>query len=383
MSGGAVQLVATGIQDSHFTGNPEISFFRSNYKRHTHYAASQEYQLIQGTVSPGNVSSIRIEKKGDLLSYVYLTARDTFSSNPLVQSLDWAKVIQKVELVIGGQIIDTQDVFFSNTISPAYISSSFSQKFFNNTGTTAFYPLQFFFCKDYQSAIPLVALQYHDVEIRITWNQSTAPGTGVGTYFPPGGQTVTALKDLEYRCWANFIYLDQNEREWFSKNQHDMLIYQVQTTPAQPTSLQELAFSHPVKFLAFQASPYTRENQTLKLQVNGVDLGIEKSLPQYTTINPYYHTQFGYDPSIPFLSTLAVVPFCLDTTKLQPTGTLNFSRIDTFRLLTQSRCTLLASAPTSNIIPAVSTSGAASLIYGVNYNILRIRDGMAGLLYSS
>lgn len=379
MSGGAVQLVATGIQDSHFTGNPEISFFRSNYKRHTHYAASHEYQLIQGTVSPGNVSSIRIEKKGDLLSYVYITARDMFSANPLVQSLDWGKIIQKIDLVIGGQIIDTQDVFFSNTISPAYVSSSFAQKFFNNNGTTAFFPLQFFFCKDYQSAIPLVALQYHDVEIRITWNQSTAAGTGVDTTF----SGTNKLKDLEYRCWANFIYLDQNEREWFSKTNHDMLIYQVQTTQAQPTSMQELAFSHPIKFLAFQTSPYTRENQTLKIQVNGVDLGIERALPRYTQINPYYHTQFGYDPSIPLLSNLAVVPFCLDTTKLQPTGTLNFSRIDTFRLLTQNQGTLLASTPLSNIIPAISTSGWPSLIYAVNYNILRIRDGMAGLLYSS
>ena len=38
MSGGIIQLVATGIQDVHLTGNPEISFFRSNYRRHTHFA---------------------------------------------------------------------------------------------------------------------------------------------------------------------------------------------------------------------------------------------------------------------------------------------------------------------------------------------------------
>lgn len=394
MSGGAVQLVATGIQDAHLTGKPEVSFFRSNFKRHTHFAMSQEFQLINAPVSAGGISTVRIEKKGDLLSYVYFTARDS-SVNNMVQYIDWSKVINKVELVIGGQVIDSQDVFFSNTISPTYISSSYSQKFFNNNGLTNFYPLQFFFCKDFQSVLPLIALQYHDVELRITWNPITTSNEALDSTSPYS--STVKYRDLEYRCWANFIYLDQDEREWFAKTKHDMIIWQVQTTPAQPVQTQELAFSHPVKFLAFPSSPYTRSGQTLKLQINGVDIGLDRGLPHYTTVAQYYHTQFGYDPSIfksssdlglastiaPSFQTTALVPFCLDTTKLQPTGSINFSRIDTFRLVTSPGATIYASTPTANIIPKTMTTGLSSLIYAVNYNILRVQNGMAGLLYSS
>ena len=91
MSGGIVQLVATGAQDTWLTGRPEVSFFRSNYKRYTHYAATVERQIIQGQPTPGSISMVRFEKKGDLLSYVYLTARD--QNGAQVQNLDWSKVI--------------------------------------------------------------------------------------------------------------------------------------------------------------------------------------------------------------------------------------------------------------------------------------------------
>ncbi len=383
MSGGAVQLVATGIQDVHLTGKPEVSFFRSNFKRHTHFAMSQEYQLINAPVSAGGISTIRIEKKGDLLSYVYLTARDS-SVNNMEQYIDWSKVINKIELVIGGQVIDSQDVFFSNTISPTYISSTYSQKFFKNNGLTNFYPLQFFFCKDFQSVLPLIALQYHDVELRITWNPITTSAQALDSTAPYS--TTVKYKNLEYRCWANFIYLDQGEREWFAKNQHDMIIWQVQTTPAQPVQTQELAFSHPVKFIAFPASNYKDKTQTLKLQINGVDIGLDRGFSHYTTVAQYYHTQFAYDPDIfipdgtsgTYFQNTALIPFCLDTTKLQPTGSINFSRIDTFRLVTSPGATIV-----SNLIPSTMTTGISSLIYAINYNILRIQNGMAGLLYSS
>ncbi len=347
MSGGIVQLVATGIQDVHLTGNPEISFFRSNYRRHTHFAMGIEEQIIQGTPGPSSMSTLRFERKGDLLSYVYLTAGDTASN---IQSIDWNTVIDKVELVIGGQIIDTQDVFFSNTISPLYISSTYSTKF-QSVGTTNFFPFQFFFCKDFQSALPLIALQFHDVEIRIYWN---TPSTRA------------------YRAWANFIYLDADERKHFAEKPLDMIIYQLQRTVAQPAATQEIVFNHPVKFITFPTRDYSNPNQTLKMQINGVDIGLDKGLPHYTDVSPYYHTQYGFETA-ESLRKMALIPFCLDTSKLQPTGTLNFSRIDSFRLVTQ------APSMTSNIV----NTTRSQYIYAVNYNVLRINKGMAGLLYSN
>ena len=349
MSGGIVQLVATGVQDVHLTGNPEISFFRSNYRRHTHFAMSVEEQLITGTPAAGTMSTIRFERKGDLLSYVYLTCSDPTT----IVSQDWGSLISRVELVIGGQVIDTQDVYFSNTISPLMLSSTHSTRF-QPVGTSLFFPFKFFFCTDFQSVLPLVALQFHDVEIRIYWN------SGVDT-------------TKAYRAWANFIYLDKDERTHFAEKPQDMIIYQVQRTPVQPVYNQEIVFNHPVKFIAFPAQTYLESGQTLKLQINGVDVGLDKGLPHYSQVAPYYHTQFGFDITSGYQQT-ALIPFCLDTSKLQPTGTLNFSRLDSFKLVTNNGRTL-----SSNIVDTTKSTW----FYAINYNVLRINRGMAGLLYSN
>lgn len=174
MSGGLVQLVATGAQDTWLTGKPEISFFRSNYKRYTHYALSTERQIIQGNPSAGSISTIRFEKKGDLLSYVYFIGKDT--TGALIPGIDWSKVVDKIELLIGGQVVDTQDITWMTQVEPVTGAQNYSQRYLNNdlTGLTnvinGFLPLKFFFCKDWSVSLPLVALQYHDVELRITWN---------------------------------------------------------------------------------------------------------------------------------------------------------------------------------------------------------------------
>ena len=188
MSGGIVQLVATGAQDTWLTGRPEVSFFRSNYKRYTHYAATVERQIIQGQPTPGSISMVRFEKKGDLLSYVYLTARD--QNGAQVQNLDWSKVIDRVELLIGGQVIDLQDFNYMTDIEPCTGAQTFNQRYLNNdtvtqTGPTNkvnnFFPLKFFFCKDWSVSLPLVALQYHDVELRITWASGLSSQVNFGT----------------------------------------------------------------------------------------------------------------------------------------------------------------------------------------------------------
>jgi len=366
MSGGVVQLVATGIQDVHLTGNPEVSFFRSNFKRYTQFAMSNELQLLQGSPTPGGVSTVRFEKKGDLLGYTYLMIKDnSVSPNGLIKSAasfnGWASIIDRVELVIGGQVIDTHDIFFSNTVSPSYLSSSLSTRF--TSGGLHFLPFQFFFCKDFQSAIPLVSLSYHDVELRITWSSS-----------------YSLASTIEFRLFSNFVYLDTEERKYFAEKPIDLLIYQVQRVVAQPNYYQDIVFNHPVKFIAFPCVEYLDPRQTLKLQVNGVDIGIDKPLVHYSQVNPYYHTAYGWDPAVyPQDKPLALIPFCLDTSKLQPTGTLNFSRIDTFRLVTNTSNTIGGAGNTSNIVDIPRSQ----YIYAVNYNVLRIAKGLGGLLYSS
>jgi len=189
MSGGIVQLVATGIQDEWLTGKPEISFFRSNYKRYTHYSSSVERQTIQGTPSAGNISTVRLEKKGDLVSYMYLTARD--GNNALVANLDWSQVISRIQLFIGGQEIDSQDFQWMSDVEPVVGGANMNQRYLNNQANpsasqntnqvASFFPLKFFFNKDWMVSLPLVALAFHDVEVRITWAPTSGSVTTAGT----------------------------------------------------------------------------------------------------------------------------------------------------------------------------------------------------------
>ena len=576
MSGGIVQLVATGAQDAWLSGKPEVSFFRSNYKRYTHYAHSIERQVIQGNPQAGNISLVRFEKKGDLLSYVYFSARD--SNNAGVSGLDWSKIIDKVELMIGGQVIDTQDFQYMTDIEPVVGAQNFSQRYlnFNTSGVTnqrnSFFPLKFFFCKDYFLALPLVAIQFHDVELRITWasqlgstltfgpttnpslsavpqatiNVSAAVVTGAGAntaflaynsvngplftgslvttsatpdantlaivktignatiysnvtisfantttianvlpaanstlnVFAPvtsalvtantiitgtstsatltinsvnsptvgagiqGGQyvaglpltgpvvvtasnattvnvsfgvqasppltaaivgtqlgfftgtatTTTTYANLTFACWANFIYLDQAERKFFADNSHDMLIHQVQRVPMSSNPVQELALAHPVKFIAFQSQRYdtviqngnnaqAASNYMLKTQINGTDVGEFRHLNMWVDVPQYYNTPFGYVHNN-LQANVAVISYCLDTSKNQPTGTINFSRLDTYRIVT----------PVQLSDPATGRTGPLALasplitnpyLYAVNYNVLRIQNGLASLLYAN
>ena len=139
------------------------------------------------------------------------------------------------------------------------------------------------------------------------------------------------------------------------------------------TPVMDIVFNHPVKFICsspgelLQTSKATNtyaltsnQNQVV-LQINGSDIGDYKyASPHFTEVLSYYHAPYSSDNT----STFFLVPFCLETPKFQPNGSLNFSRIDSFRIV-------------SKTLPITSK------VYGVNYNILRIQNGMGGLMYSN
>jgi hypothetical protein len=262
-------------------------------------------------------------------------------------------------------------------------AQNFSQRFLNNNGTgpnnitNGFLPLKFFFCKDWNVSLPMVALQYHDVEIRITW--STNLGTTLALTGLPASATYASF---QYEAWTNFVYLDQAEREYFANTPMDLLITQMNRIPIATTNMQELALAHPIKFLAFQSNNYTNSygvgatqipaiNYQFKTQINGVDIGDTRSMFQWIDVPQYYHTPYGYNHGNS-TANVALISYCLDTSKLQPTGTLNFSRIDTYRIVAPAGVSLSTLA-----------GGAGRYFYAMNYNVLRIKDGMGGLLYSN
>jgi len=195
------------------------------------------------------------------------------------------------------------------------------------------------------------------VELRITWG-STAGDS-----------------NRKWDVYANYAYLDTQEREFFASQPQNMIITQVQKATASQAKIQELNFNHPVKYLAasntagvYMLSAIGGVNNKTKLQINGTDVADFKfANPHFSSVPLYYHTTngssgiLGGDASS---TDLFVYPFCLDTGKLQPTGTLNFSRLDSARIVNDL---------------SVNTDD----IYAVNYNVLRVENGMGGLLYSN
>jgi hypothetical protein len=351
MSGGIAQLVAVGAQDVHLVGQPEVSFFRSTYKRHTNFSQTTERQVIQGNVSNGGMSTVRFERKGDLLGYVYLVANDG-STTQEFSNVQWRTMISKVELLVGGQVVDEQDSTYSTLIAPTLSATSTAKSvggnLFGGASGSRFYPLRFAFCENWQSALPLISLQYHDVELRITWGSAAADAS------------------KKWDVYANYAYLDTQEREVFASQPQNMIMTQVQKAIASGAKIQELNFNHPIKYLAAADASAVAMVDTagnkLKLQINGTDVADYKfANPNFTSIPLYYHTSHGSSATG---TKLFFYPFCLDASKLQPTGSLNFSRLDSARIIND-------------------TANSDKDVYAVNYNVLRIENGMGGLLYSN
>lgn len=344
MSAGIVQLIAIGAQDEHIMGDPEISFFSTTFKRHANFSQSIEEQTIHGEVKNNSMSSVKFDKTGDLLGHVYLTIDDNTKALDLQ---DWTTVIDKVEFYIGGALIDSIDSNFTEKIAidtfATNVSKSSSGPHPGVSARSFFYPLRFFFCEGPQNALPIVALNYQEVEIRIHWASQAA--------------------NYNIACFANYYFLDNEERGNIASREHNMLITQVQKNIASNEFTQELVFNHPVKYIASSDisvdGSLTRADNKIKIVINGLDISKWKwAKPHFIDVQSYYHTNFVTSPDF-FLYC-----FCLSTSSLQPTGTLNFSRLNSVKIVSES---YRINDP----------------IYAVNYNILRVQNGLAALLYAN
>jgi len=243
-------------------------------------------------------------------------------------------------------VVDTQDQLYREDAIDTFAQNVSRSAQGTHPGVSArsyFYPLRFFFCEGPQCALPLVALNYHNVELRIYW--------------------ATTASNYNVECFANYYYLDNEERGNIASRKHDLLITQVQKNIPSNSIVQELTFNHPVKYLASSDTTtdgaLTSPTNKIKLNINGLDVSNYRwGKPHFIDVMSYYHTNFVASPDF-FL-----YPFCLSTSSLQPTGTLNFSRLSSAKIMSED---LPINDP----------------IYAVNYNILRIENGMAGLLYAN
>ena len=260
MAGGLMQLVAYGAQDVYLTGQPKVTFFQAVYKRHTNFAMENIQQTVNGSAGSSGRVSVTIARNGDLVGnmYVALTpsafASSNLTSNNVGFDTCWLaeRAIAAVELTIGGQRIDKHYQAWFRLYAETFLGesdkinygkmASASALVTTSTGAPRVYlPLLFFFNRNPGLYLPLIALQYH--EVRLDFDLTNYYSSYFGT---------NAVE-----VWANYVYLDTEERRRFAQKGHEYLIEQVQHTGGDTissssetsSSLVRLSFNHPVKEL--------------------------------------------------------------------------------------------------------------------------------------
>ena len=178
MGGGLLQLVAYGAQDVYLTGNPQITFFKVVYRRHTNFAIEAISQTFNGTPGYGNRVTCQISRNGDLVHRMYLSLK--ISNADELCAFYGLRVINYVEIEIGGQKIDkhySHWMYVWNELSlPKSKRDGYNRMVGQSGGSlndqTLYIPLEFWFCRNVGLALPLIALQYHEVKININFENS-------------------------------------------------------------------------------------------------------------------------------------------------------------------------------------------------------------------
>jgi hypothetical protein len=292
MTGGLMQLVATGAQDVWLTGNPMVTYFKVVYRRHTNFAMESVYQTFNTAVDFGATVTSLISRSGDLISTIYLQATlpDIPADPDNYKYTVWTDnighhLIKQADIEIGGQLIDRQygdwleiwsqltvpagqlrgyrEMIGQDPAGPFGLNSGLQRDRGGSVlpGRTIYVPLMFWFCRNVGLALPLIALQYHEVKITLQLRKKSellacfdtqASGDTIAATVPAmGGLTETGL-------WVDYIYLDTDERRRFAQVTHEYLIDQIQrnefditgSVTNQEVTL-ELNFNHTVKELVW------------------------------------------------------------------------------------------------------------------------------------
>jgi len=485
MAGGLMQLVAYGAQDVFLTGTPEITFWKVSYRRHTNFAMESIEQTFSGQADFGRRVTCTISRNGDLAYRTYLQVtlpeiNKTMGANDACAArwLDYVgeQLVAQVEVEIGGQRIDRQygdwmhiwnqltlskeqeagyrkmvghttqltyltDAGYADIAGPCAATTAPNQVCAPRNAlpeTTLYVPLQFWFCRNPGLALPLIALQYHEVKINIDFRP-----IGECLFAVSGTASATAAYQqslVAASLYVDYIFLDTDERRKMAQNPHEYLIEQVQFTGDESVGSSsnkiKLNFNHPCKELIWVVQPdanvdycdslvstselfavhgaqpfnYTDaldslpnsiaafgavdlagglsvaeagafvlaetaldmhcwgENPvvTAKLQLNGQDRFSEREGSYFDTVQPFQHHTRAPDAGI------NVYSFGLRPEEHQPSGSCNFSRIDNAVLQLVLSAGAIGSANTAKV-----------RVYAVNYNVLRVMSGMAGVAYSN
>ncbi len=404
MGGALLDLVAKGGQDVYFICNPEISFFKKVFKRHTNFSTDYEKFHLYGDPDFGKSSRINIPRKGDLIKNIYLHIElpNLVPSGDSVSYVNFIgyNMIDTVELYIGGTLIDKQTgewLYIWNELTVleekkrAYYEMVGGHKFDDytsnngNQGGTYIVPLSFWFSSEISQSIPLVALQYSEVEFRIKFRDFD------DLWLSSNGQApVGEYKIDRFQISVEYVYLDSKERKQFAQANHEYLIKQTQYSLKNNVLANEksktflLNFNHPVLELIFVVQnkkvknklpdkgndwlnfsktltyPFKDPVKSAKIILNGQD-----RTPEFTSKELKFYNLFEKHTGIPN-NFIYLYSFSLKPEEYQPTGSCNFSRFDNKQLQLEFE---------DNI------EHSELKIYALNYNILRLSKGLAGLAY--
>ena len=413
-NGGLLQLVATGKQDVFLTGNPQISWFKMVYRRYTNFAVESQAMFFDGDPDFGKRLSCLVPRRGDLLGplvlEVTLPAITLTDGTPVsyVNSVGHA-LIEEITLEIGEQKIDTQTgewmELWSNMTTLATQRQGFNDMIGKvddymqpqNFGPLKLYiPLRFWFCKNPGQYLPLLALQYHPIRINIKLRPLQDLFFSQQLLTNCNTLSVFSSKITDMRLYGDYVYLDVEERRRFVSNTHEYLIEQIQYTspisiPIGATSISvPLEFNHPIRELLWVVQRsmmksyheyYNYSNLSIfesgqrsdlmadaMIQLDGYDRFDRRDAGYFRLVQPYYH-----HTAVP--NNLFIYNYCfaLRPEELQPSGSLNASRIDSFVL----QMNLVPDSPTG---PA--RGNAITRVYATNHNVLRIINGFGGLLFT-
>jgi hypothetical protein len=456
-----MQLVAYGAQDVYLTANPQVTFFKQLYRRHSNFAMESIEQTFNGVANFQRRVQCTISRNGDLIHRMYLqvTLPAVDLNDPSVSDssgdqfrwLNWVghNLIQDVYIEIGGQQIDKhygdwlhiwneltqkagKQAGYAEMVGNVPELTNIISKVGTDGGCTnqcvggdphsssetrsccpeytLYIPFQFWFNRHAGLALPLIALQYHEVRVTIDIQPLQYL---IWTNNPVILDAVNALGIVAASIYVDYIYLDTDERRRFAQVAHEYLIEQLQFTGNESitsaSNKVKMSFNHPCKEIVWvvQRDNYITCDSSVdpwkgqqpfnytdfwdraalesgysistvegmagnnpvavaNIQLNGQDRFSEREGPYFNLVQPYQH-----HTNIPAVG-INVYSFALNPEEHQPSGTCNFSRIDNATLnLTVTNNT-------------VGNGNTAKLrIYATNYNVLRVMAGMGGLAYSN
>jgi len=296
MAGGLLQLIAYGAQDIYLTNNPSITFFKTVYRRHTNFSIQQFELTFTDDPGFGRKSSVKLQRLGDLATKMFLRVQiGAIAGTPGI-NFAWVRklghaMLQEIEIVIGGSTIDKHygiwlDIWYELARQGKH-DAGYQKLIGNVDELTAFndkdkpsyilqIPLQFWFNRHYGLALPLIAIQYHEIYINVQFEPNTRLIVHGDNFTNLAAATI-----LDFGLVTDYIYLDVDERRRFGESHHEYLIEQLQyygelSLPTTNGIKVLLDFKHPVKELIWcmQNGNYLAGNQFLTYTNNDWPIAI-------------------------------------------------------------------------------------------------------------